>query len=166
MLPQPPSSPGMQWEDARGKGGLPTGILSWERTERLRGPRGGCCSLGGRVALSFDEQHGRHKWGMPAWATASSGQRLVKQGWAPLQLSGSLRVRKGKKKTANILCIFKYTQSFFLQYLINPQHCLNLENSEMTPDLALPRASPPPRVQRVYTCSCSPVSRVPQWLPR
>ena len=58
------------------------------------------------MSLSFDEQHGRHKWGMPAWATASSGQRLVKQGWAPLQLSGSLRVRKGKKKDSKYIVYF------------------------------------------------------------
>ena len=95
------------------------------------------------------------------------GAAACEAGMGPAPALWEPTSQKRKKKRQQIYCVFLSILSlFFLQYLINPQHCLNLENSEMTPDLALPRASPPPRVQRVYTRSCGPVSRVPQWLPR
>ena len=50
---------------------------------------------------------------MPMWATASLGQRACEAGTAPLQLSGSLRIRKGRKKRQQIYCVILNILSVF-----------------------------------------------------
>lgn len=63
------------------------------------------------------------------------GSGLVKRGPHRSSSPGAYESEKEKKKRQQIYCvILNILGVFSLQYLINPQHCLNLENIEMTPD--------------------------------
>ena len=60
------------------------------------------------VWLSLDEQRGRDEREMPPWSTAFSGQQgLQSRGWHCSSALGAYKSERGKKKTANIFCIFK-----------------------------------------------------------